>query len=88
MLLLLLLYELILDQMLNLGWVVLGDICDTFTARADKSLEGEIVAGRQRIVLIDLDIAACAISCILIELILFEHYLQLLEVDGDRILAD
>ena len=88
LLLLLLFDKLVLDQTLDLVWVVFGDICDTFTTGSDEALEGEVVARGQRVVLVCLDVASGVLSGAFVELVFVEHDLELLEVYWDRVLTN
>ena len=85
---LLLLDKFVLDEALNLGRVVLGDICNTLATRPNEALEREIVASRQRIVLVRFNKAPCILSRPFIKLVLIQHDLQLFKVYRDRILSD
>ena len=87
-LLLLLLDELILDESLDLVWVVLRDVGDAFAAGSDEALEREVVASRERVVLVGFDVAARVFSRPLVELVLVQHYLQLFEVYRYRVLSN
>ena len=85
---LLLLDKFVLDEALNLGRVVPGDICDTLATRPNEALEREVVASRQRIVLVRLDEAPGILSRPFLKLVLLQHDLQLLKVNWDRILSN
>lgn len=85
---LLLLDQLVLDHPLDVLRVVLRDISDAFVSGADEALESEVVARGERVVLVRLDQAAGVLARALIERILFKDYLELAEVDGDRVLPD
>ena len=86
--LLLLLDQLVLNQSLNLVWVVLGDISDAFATGSDEALEREVVAGGERVVLVGFDVAARVFSRALVELVKVQHLLELLKVDRDGILTN
>ena len=82
-----LLDQLVLYHALDLLWVVLGDISDTLSTRPYESLECQVVARCQWIVLVGLDHAASILACAFVKRILIQDYLQLVKVDWNWILT-
>lgn len=85
---LLLLNKLVLDHPFDMLRVVLGDIRDALISRPNKAFKGQVVARRQRVVLIGFNQTTCIFSRTIVERILFKYDLKLTEIDRDRVLTD
>ena len=88
LLVLLLFNEFVLDHPLDALRVVLGDISDALATRPHESLQCQVVASRQGVVLVGLDEAPRLPTCPIIEGVLIKDDLQLIKVNWNWILAD
>ena len=84
----LLLDELVLDHCLDLLGVVLCYVGDRLSSRPYEAFQSKVVARRERVVLVRLYKPASMLPRPLIKGVLVQDDLQLLKVDGDRVLSN
>ena len=79
---------LILNHGLDVLWVVLRDISNTFATRADESFKSQVVACRKWVVLVGFNEATSVLTSRLIKWVFFKNDLKLAEINWNRIRAN